>query len=377
MSKPPVDLLARPAPAAAALVGLALLDEARVGCGRLAALDDAEALHDFRVALRRVRSALRSFRAELGDAVPKKLQRRLRDVTRATGAARDAEVQLGWVRSHRAELGRRLAPGLPWLLARLAQQQEQAYADLRRTVPPEFRQLERRVRRGLSATLLEAGPAAPSFAAAISPLIREHVAELEQELAAARAGPDADAIHAARIAVKRLRYLLEPLRRRAAAARPYARVAEAAADAARRAARPSGPRGRAGSRRRRSRSRAGAPSPCGRAAGRSVRSACSRPAAGTPARQRRAPRLGPTRRPNSRRAVSASRGGVVRRLARGTHASAACLRRRHGGRRRASTPAPPQVPRRSPGGVTEPLHSTGFSVTWSCSFHRRCFDTTA
>src|SRR6059036_3557583 len=49
----PGDLLTRPAPAAAALVGLALLDEAREGCGRLATLDDAEALHDFRVALRR------------------------------------------------------------------------------------------------------------------------------------------------------------------------------------------------------------------------------------------------------------------------------------------------------------------------------------
>src|SRR5437879_12220916 len=176
MSKRPGDRLTRPAPAAAALVGLALLDEAREGCGRLATLDDAEALHDFRVALRRLRSVLRSFRSELGDAVSKKLQRRLRDVTRATGAARDAEVQIGWVRSHRAELGRRLAPGLPWLLARLAQQQEQAYADLRRTVPPGFRQLERRVRRGLSATLLEAGPAAPSFAAPISPRLREHVA---------------------------------------------------------------------------------------------------------------------------------------------------------------------------------------------------------
>ena len=155
MTKRPGDLLTRPAPAAAALVGLALLDEAREGCGRLATLDDAEALHDFRVALRRLRSVLRSFRSELGDAVPKKLQRQLRDVTRATGAARDAEVQLGWVRSHRAELGRRLPPGLPWLLARLAQQQDEAYADIRRTVPGEFRQLERRVRRGLSTTLLD------------------------------------------------------------------------------------------------------------------------------------------------------------------------------------------------------------------------------
>ncbi len=211
MPKPAGDLLPRPAPAAAALVGLALLDEARVGCGRLAAPEDTEALHDFRVALRRLRSVLRSFRSELGDAVSKKLQRRLRDVTRATGAARDAEVQLGWVRSHRAELGRRLAPGLPWLLARLAQQQDEAYAAIRRTVPGEFRQLERRVRRGLSTTLLDESPAAPPFATATSRLIHEHVAELEQELEVARSGPDADAVHAARIAVKRLRYLLEPL----------------------------------------------------------------------------------------------------------------------------------------------------------------------
>ena len=91
MTKPPGDLLTRPARTAAALVGLALLDEARVGCGRLAAPDDAEALHDFRVALRRLRSVLRSFRSELGDAVSRKLQRRLRDVTRATGAAREGE----------------------------------------------------------------------------------------------------------------------------------------------------------------------------------------------------------------------------------------------------------------------------------------------
>src|SRR5438105_9555864 len=222
MTKPPGDLLTRPA-RTAALVGLALLDEARVACGRLAAPDDAEALHDFRVALRRLRSMLRSLRSELGDAVPKKLQRRLRDVTRATGAARDAEVHIGWVQSHRAELGRRLAPGLPWLLARLAQQQDEAYADIRRTVPGEFRQLERRVRRGLSTTLLDESPAAPPFAAATSRLIREHVGELEQEAEVARSGPDADAIHAARIAVKRLRYLLEPL---AAARPPLARKLE-------------------------------------------------------------------------------------------------------------------------------------------------------
>src|SRR2546425_11218260 len=46
---PPAGLLARPAPAAAALVGLTLLDEARAACGRLDPPDDSEALHDLRV----------------------------------------------------------------------------------------------------------------------------------------------------------------------------------------------------------------------------------------------------------------------------------------------------------------------------------------
>src|SRR5256712_6260613 len=182
VTRPPPALLARPAPAAAALVGLTLLDEARAVCGRLDAPEDAEALHDFRVALRRLRTVLRSFRPELGDAVAKKLQRRLRDVTRATSAGRDAEVQLAWVRSHRPEPGRRSGPGLPWLLTRLEDRQNRAYVDIRPEIPPEFRQIERRVRRGLNATLLDASQAEPSFAAATSRLIREHVAALDQEL---------------------------------------------------------------------------------------------------------------------------------------------------------------------------------------------------
>ncbi len=218
MTKRPGGLLARPAPAAAALVGLTLLDEARAACGRLDAPDDAEALHDFRVAARRLRTLLRSFRRELGRAVAKKLQRRLRDVTRATNAGRDAEVQLAWVRSHRPELGRRSGPGLPWLLTRLQDRQNRAYADIRQEITPEFRQIERRVRRGLNATLLDASQAEPSFAAATSRLIREHVAALDQELESARSTRDPDAVHAARIAVKRLRYLLEPI----AAERPRA-----------------------------------------------------------------------------------------------------------------------------------------------------------
>jgi len=205
----PPDLVSRPAANAAALVGLAHLDEARAGASRLDDPEDAEALHDFRVALRRLRTLLRAFRPELGDAVPKRLQRRLRDLTRATTAARDAEVQLTWVRAHRGEVGRR--PGLSWFVTRLADRRDRAYADVREHVVPAFRQLERRVRRGLNHAAAPAGPAGPLFAAAAARGIRDQATALEQELAAARAPRDVDAIHRARIAAKRLRYLLESL----------------------------------------------------------------------------------------------------------------------------------------------------------------------
>ncbi|HEX4629131.1 MAG TPA: CHAD domain-containing protein, partial [Gemmatimonadales bacterium] len=204
------DLLARPAPAAVALVGTRLLDAARGAAGRLADPADVEALHDFRVALRRLRTLLRSFRDELGPAVPKKLQRRLRDLARATNPGRDAEVQLAWVRAHRAELGQRPA-GLPWLLARLDDHRLRAYEAVRREVTHEFRQLERRTRRALAPPPADAAPRGPTFAAAAVRVIRAQVVDLERELAAAQAARDEEAIHAARIAAKRLRYVIEPL----------------------------------------------------------------------------------------------------------------------------------------------------------------------
>jgi CHAD domain-containing protein len=209
--RPASELRTRPAPAAVALLGLSQLDAARAAAGRLSDPDDAEALHDFRVALRRLRTLLRSFRDEVGDLAPKKLQRRLRDVARATGPGRDAEVQLAWIQAHKAELGANPRPGLPWLLARLEDRRERAYAGIRQDGPPEFQQLERRLRRALNRALTDATPGQPAFAAATGRLVRAHVTELEHELDTARSTRDEAAIHRARIAVKRLRYLLEPL----------------------------------------------------------------------------------------------------------------------------------------------------------------------
>jgi CHAD domain-containing protein len=206
-----VGLLTRPAGSAAALIGLALLDGARGAVRRLDDPDDGEALHDFRVAVRRLRTTLRGFRPDLGDAVPKKLQRRLRDVARATSAARDAEVQLAWIRDHAAAVGRGSRGGLRWLHARLVGRRDRAYEDLRADVPPQFRRVERRVRRALTHAQNVRAPGHPSFGTAAARLLRDQTTDLERELTAARTPRDEAAIHGARIAVKRVRYLLESL----------------------------------------------------------------------------------------------------------------------------------------------------------------------
>jgi len=210
-AKPPVALLRRPVPEAVALIGITLLDQARLAAGRLGDPDDDEALHDFRVAVRRLRTLLRSFRDDLHDLVPKKLQRRLRDLTRATGAGREAEVQLAWLEQHRGELGARARPGVAWFISRLEARRDVSYGEIRRELPATFRDLDRRLRRALNAPLTDATGGRPDYSAAVSRLLREHTLEVEQELDAARTTRDADAVHTARIAVKRLRYLLEPL----------------------------------------------------------------------------------------------------------------------------------------------------------------------
>jgi CHAD domain-containing protein len=202
-------LLSRVAVVAAALLGLMLLDAVRESSERLADADDAEALHDFRVALRRLRTLLRTFREELGDAASKKLQRRLRGLTRMTSGGRDAEVQLAWVRARRGQIARGSRAGLAWLVARLTARRDETYAVAQDDVAPELRQVERRERRALIEVTVTAAPHGALFAAAAARVVRAEAAALNHALAAARSPHDQEAVHAARIVVKRLRYLLE------------------------------------------------------------------------------------------------------------------------------------------------------------------------
>lgn len=215
----PLDLLQRSPQEGARLVVLQRLAAAATAAGRLADPADAEALHDFRVGVRRTRSALRAYRPVLDDAVSKKLRRRLRDLMASTNADRDREVQIAWLEAQLPRLqpaGRR---GARWLADSLRGDDPDAPARTARRAAAEFVRLERALRRRLSSLRIElavepgAEPSArPTFGTQTGELVAAHGAELRATLAEVHETSDEAAAHAARIAAKRLRYLLEPLR---------------------------------------------------------------------------------------------------------------------------------------------------------------------
>lgn len=216
------ELADRPAADGAARLARALLAEADRAASRLGAGgDDPEALHDFRVALRRLRTVLRAFRPALGGAVKRRHVRRLGALARATGAARDADVQAAWIAAQRPRLAPAERAGADRLAASLrprpgvdgAPHPEvlAGYRELRRKLRARLARLEREGR----------GERAVALGPALAALLRPRRAALLEPLAALPDARDVEAAHAARIEGKRLRYLLEPLRgTRGADARP-------------------------------------------------------------------------------------------------------------------------------------------------------------
>lgn len=197
---------------AACRIALTHLDAAHAAHARLKEGGDTEALHDFRVALRRTRSVLRAYRPWLG-RIPRKLRRHLRALARATNVARDTEVMMDWLRVERRKIRAPHRAGFVWLQARLGKRYEASCAEITREVLKEFSGMEQRLRASLTpiANADREAPSSPSYAVITADLIRQHAAELAEHLEDIDSVDDAGMIHAARIRGKRLRYLIEPL----------------------------------------------------------------------------------------------------------------------------------------------------------------------
>jgi CHAD domain-containing protein len=215
----PSDLLRRSAEEASRLVALAYLDEIARAEPRLADPLDAEALHDFRVGLRRLRSCTRAYRTQLKGSVSKKMRRRLRDLTQATNAGRDAEVQLAWLREQATRLEPGDTEGLAWLIGRLEGRKYEALEAVTSDVARRFNRTATKLKPRLQTFRIEVrtgkGQEQSSFAQVTGGLIRSHAADLANAIRSVSQPEDVSESHVARIRAKRLRYLLEPLSRRA------------------------------------------------------------------------------------------------------------------------------------------------------------------
>lgn len=209
------ELLQRPARHSARVVAATLLRAVVRRNDRLQRGDDERALHDVRVALRRLRTWLRAMRPVLDDTVRPRIHKRLRKLARATSRARDLEVLLEWLQSKRDSS----VPDEPEFDAELRKDWEQAFdaaaSDARTALADEITKLAKKLGAQLSHYRVDVrvdGRGAESTMASLcGDLVAHHTARLERRLSAVHGRPDAAVAHAARIAGKRLRYLLEPL----------------------------------------------------------------------------------------------------------------------------------------------------------------------
>ena len=220
----PDDLLLRSDEEAARRLALKALAAARAAERRLDDRSDPEALHDFRVAIRRLRSLLRAYRPQLESSVRKKDRARLRKIQRTTGGGREADVALEWLTKQQRDLAPEYLTGLNWLSAKLLTRRRECAQALDEEVRQAFKRTAEKLEERLAImrteqNLLADRPHA-TFARTLANLTEAHATDLLVQLGQIARMDDAEALHKTRIMSKRLRYLLEPLRAQVAEAQP-------------------------------------------------------------------------------------------------------------------------------------------------------------
>jgi CHAD domain-containing protein/CYTH domain-containing protein len=205
VTPPREKLLDLPVGAAAAHIAESLLADGRRALERMKDRRDTEALHDFRVAVRRLRSIVRAYRPWLGRAASRKIRACLRTLGAVTNTGRDAEVQVAWLEASRTGLSRSERSGLNWLLRRLRATRRSGYESARRHAREDFENIAETLTGRLQARI----ETEPTMREVFAGLLADHVDDFESHLSVLRGNREREAVHAMRIRAKRLRYLLE------------------------------------------------------------------------------------------------------------------------------------------------------------------------
>ncbi len=210
-------LLLNPAGLAAREIALGYLKDAQAAFKKLGDKPEPEVLHAFRVGLRRSRTALRTYRGVLPKTLASKGAKRLGAVAKATNAGRDRDVQMAYLR---AKLERRLPQlqrtGVRMLLDELEAPREtpdlldnEAVAGFEKTYDRLSRRL---VESPLEARFDKSGKTT-TLAEVTGKLLHDEIDAFRRDLSLIDGVDDQEHCHEARLSVKRIRYILEPIRR--------------------------------------------------------------------------------------------------------------------------------------------------------------------
>lgn len=179
-----------------------------------------EARHALRVALRRLRVTLQAYRTPLEEINPGKLARRAGALARRVGNARNQDVQrllLDSVSAERSALQRAALERVPH--ATLVPSSDALDTDkLRRRCDRFTTRLHTALGVWHEEHHLDAKPATVAFSQSAADALDRASRQLVLKCTAISGADDADAMHAARLAFKRVRYLIGPIAGNEAAA---------------------------------------------------------------------------------------------------------------------------------------------------------------
>lgn len=192
--------------------------------------DDVEAIHDARVATRRLRGIAPVLAGDDPSESWQEIQRSIRAIGRALGKARDVDVSLELLE----QIERRTPPAAPAVAAvraRLMPEQERRRRRLIKKLEREDIAALERLPSALSATNGYARWRTRRRGRSLAAALAEHADEAQAAIAHSSAVYFPRRAHAVRVAVKKLRYLAELLDREDEERRPALRALRRAQDA--------------------------------------------------------------------------------------------------------------------------------------------------
>ncbi len=172
---------------------------------------DTEFLHDFRVAIRRTRSALTQIKGVLPEDAVAHFKDEFRQLGRSTNRLRDLDVYLLEEETYRAMLPWSLQPGLDAVFSRLKSERRRALKDMVQVLDtPEYRDLMDSWAAFLRGAQSRGGKdaAVPAIVLARKFIFKRFKQVLKRGKTIGDDTPD-EALHDLRIDCKKLRYLLE------------------------------------------------------------------------------------------------------------------------------------------------------------------------